>query len=91
MKTIYKYPLDITDVQQIYLRDGAKPLSVGFDGNNKLCLWAQIDTEAREMVCSIFIVGTGNSIPIVDSLVFIGSVIDKVTNPRATFVWHIYY
>lgn len=46
-KTIYKYPLDVTDVQEIKLPVGAEILTVQAQ-NGTLCLWALVDPQGIE-------------------------------------------
>lgn len=45
MKTIYKYPLQVTDIQKILMPVYAQILSVQAQ-NNQLVLWAVVETEA---------------------------------------------
>ena len=67
MKKIYKYPLEMTDTQFVYLSLGAEILTVQMQGN-QLCLWAMVNTlpDAIKKNRRIEIVGTGNSVPIGD-------------------------
>lgn len=64
MKTIYKYNLQVTDVQQIILPKGAKILCVQTQRNN-LAMWAEVDTdeitETESVIIGMF--GTGHPIP----------------------------
>jgi hypothetical protein len=62
MKTIYKYPLDITDKQDLLLPEQAQTLTAQFQYGS-LCLWAIVDTEAPKTNRTIFIFGTGHEIP----------------------------
>lgn len=89
MQTIYKYPLEITDKQEITILKGAKPLCVNFDGNNQLCLWVQVNDLAGKEEKTFYVVGTGNPIP-EDEMEYIGSVKDNVTNKNTVFMWHIF-
>lgn len=81
MKTIYKYPLVITDVQVVAMPSGAKVLSAMVQ-NGVLCLWAEIETESIEVAREVLIVGTGH--PIRFDWPYVGSVI------MSPFVWHVY-
>ena len=65
-KVIYKYKLEITDYQKIYLPIGSKILSVA-NQRESLCLWALVDPDGNfgEHLHHIEIIGTGNPIPIV--------------------------
>jgi len=90
MTTIWKYRLAITDKQTIKVQQRAIPLYVGFDGNNNLCLWCQVDD--NNMIKDnyiIYIVGTGN--PMHDTeCKYIGSVKDTYTYQHTTFIWHVF-
>lgn len=46
-KTIYKYPIESFDYQTIQLPEGAKVINADMQ-NNKVCLWALVDTENAE-------------------------------------------
>lgn len=57
--SVYKYPLEIADTQEVVLPKGAEILTAQMQNNN-LCLWVVVDTEERaEMVLKVHIVGTG--------------------------------
>lgn len=81
-KRIFKYPLEITDTQEISMPAGAKILSVA-NQRGMLCLWALCDPKAKRDSRTIEIVGTGNPWDDRDS-VFIGSVVIE------PFVWHVF-
>lgn len=84
MRTVYKYPLELTDSQILHLPSSAKPLSVQLQGN-QLCLWA--DVPAGQFVVEkevvITIVGTGHPIP-PGAVNYLGTV------QQGPFVWHVY-
>lgn len=83
MRTIYKYPLDLTDSQILHLPSSAKPLSVQLQGE-QLCMWAEVNTGVggrKEVV--ITIVGTGHPIP-PGAVHYLGTV------QQGQFVWHVY-
>lgn len=62
MKTIYKYPLQITDIQTIEIPHGFVPLSVQVQGTTPV-LWAIVDT-LNNLACVEFTtVGTGHELP----------------------------
>jgi hypothetical protein len=61
MKTIYKYPLEITDLQSVSIPFGYTLLSVQMQ-SGKPCLWAMVDTDNIEEKCTIEMFGTGNPI-----------------------------
>lgn len=93
MRTIWKFPLEITDFQQIEVPENSSMLSVAFQdrhptyplaGGKQLCLWVQVDTDRPMRKRGIYVVGTGNPMPDVIAQ-FIGTALD----PRG-FVWHVY-
>ena len=87
-KTIYKYPLELTDVQTLEVPFGAKVLSTELQGH-QICVWAIVDLTTVEPGptenLTIRIVGTGNPLPekCIESK-FLGT----VTMPP--FVWHVF-
>jgi len=91
MKTIWKYPLEVTDVQEITMPVESEILSVHFQ-HGQLTLWTQVKledlaatTELRTR--TIYIFGTGNPWPTdTPKLFFIGTALD----PNMPLVWHIY-
>lgn len=89
MRTIFKYPLELTDKQNIKLpysaRITAKPIHAGLDPQGELCVWAECDKDSGKFATvTIYIVGTGNPLPD-ETSVHIGSV------TQGSFVWHVYY
>jgi hypothetical protein len=89
MKTIHKYPLQITALQNLRLPVEARLLSAQFQGPT-LMLWVLLDTDpSLELVFrTIRIIGTGNPIDDVntDHLAFIATAQDTYFN----LVWHIF-
>jgi hypothetical protein len=61
MKTIWKFPLEVTDYQEIKLPVGAKILCVQ-PQNGKPCLWALVDPNADTYPVTIVMHGTGHEI-----------------------------
>jgi len=83
-KTIYKYPLEITDVQQIEMPLTSNILTAQMQ-NGVLCLWAAVETSDRLEKRTIFIFGTGNPM--------LGGVTSRdyiATVQDGKFVWHIF-
>lgn len=87
---IYKYPLEITDIQYIAMPVDSRILSVGNQYGN-VTLWAKVATEdqgATPMsLVRIGIFGTGNILP--DDLagaIFIGTVITE----NGQLIWHVW-
>jgi hypothetical protein len=83
-RTIYKYPLAITDQQTIEMPAGADILTAQFQYGT-LCLWATVDTDNQLTPRHIRIIGTGNPIPD-HTLAFIGT----AQMPTASLVWHVF-
>ena len=88
MKTIWKYPLEITGIQTIELPGHANILSVK-DQNGILTLWAELDTEDKSLhSVDIYIVGTGNPITFETKYMESPQYFDSVI--MGSFVWHVY-
>lgn len=84
MKTIYKYKLELADVQPVNMPMNAEILCAKVQDGN-ICIWALVDSNAPMIRRVIEIIGTGN--PIADvgrSRKYIGTV---EQNP---FIWHIF-
>jgi hypothetical protein len=87
---IYKYPLDIIDIQTLFIPNDAEILSVQFQGDT-LTLWAKqnITKENTKGHCrQIHIIGTGNEFPGIVGLKFLGT----AQEPNSSFplVWHVF-
>ena len=61
MQTIYKYELEVSELQEIYMPQGAGVLDVQ-NQNGKICVWAEVDTEAIEVKYTFAIFGTGQEL-----------------------------
>lgn len=84
MKVIWKYELEVTDVQRVAMPEGARLLSVQAQGAAPM-LWALVDSRAPIADRMIGIVGTGNPAPDDDvDAVYVGSVM------CGAFVWHVF-
>lgn len=60
---IWKYPLEVTDLQTLKMPAGAKVLTVQMQGE-ACCLWALVDEAAQVTQARTFaIYGTGNPVP----------------------------
>lgn len=86
-KTIWKFPLETTDVQEIQTPANAKMLSVGLDPEGALCLWALVNPKEDLEAITVNIVGTGNPVPrsVLMWSEFLGTVTD------GPYVWHVFY
>jgi hypothetical protein len=82
VKTIWKYTLDLTDVQIVEMPYGATILTAQMQGQD-INLWAEVEPDHYKKTRWIWICDTGNPVP------------DKVLKYISTvqmdrFVWHIY-
>ena len=84
---IWKYPLELTDGQQVMMPAGAEILSVA-EQNGRLCLWALVDpAETLRLGRLIEIHGTGNlSINTLRTRKFIGTCVTS----GGALVWHVF-
>jgi len=83
MKQIWKYPLKITEEQQILMPRQAKILSAGLDPHGELCVWALVDPARPVHIRRFRIFGTGH--PFEDTLwALVASVL---VHP---FMWHVF-
>ncbi len=64
MQTIHKYPIEITDSQEVMLPDGARILTVQLQ-HGQACLWALVESENPLKPRRILSYGTGH--PVSDS------------------------
>lgn len=62
MKTIWKFPLAVTDGQVVAMPAGARILTVHPQGDH-VCLWALVESNAPTVTRRIAIVGTGKPAP----------------------------
>lgn len=82
--TIWKYLLDIADIQIINLPGHSKPLSVQVQ-NGELCLWALVEeTMPLRWSWRVRIVGTGHPFPDYLTCQFLGTV------QMGPLVWHVF-
>jgi hypothetical protein len=72
MRTIYKYPLELVDLQTLELPAGAELLTVQMQ-DGRPCLWAEVATSAPARPRTIAIYGTGNPIPGDAEIEYIGT------------------
>lgn len=88
MKTVWKYPIRISDDPTLATISGvdAKPVHVGHDPAGAPCVWIEVEpARGRTEVLAFLVVGTGHPIPgTVAEPVYVGSLHD------GPFVWHVY-
>ncbi len=84
MKKIFKYPLEITDSQEIHLSPNCQLLSVQIQ-NGAPTLWAMVDPDARMFPVTVYVIGTGNPVPSeVNTAIYVDTV------QLNGFVWHVF-
>ena len=96
MRTIWKFPLEITDVQRISMPVDADVISV-VNQNNQIVLYAIVDDTAPRENREVRIFGTGNEFTLPESwkitqeYKFIGTVTTSMDDlPFGDFVWHVF-
>lgn len=83
-RTIWKFPLRLTDVQTVMMPAGAEILAVGVQADG-IMLWARVDPAVSERQgYNIAIVGTGHPAPDDTQSTYIGTVMD------GPYVWHVF-
>ena len=82
MKTVWKYPLVITDRQSVRAPKGALPLTVQLQGGT-ITLWMEVDPKAPLEDHYFYVVGTGNEVP-EKAMLFVGTV------QMLPYVWHVF-
>lgn len=86
MKTIYKYPLAITDSQVLEIPNGFELIHAGLDPQGVPCVWATVYPGNDINSVTIYIFGTGEQItPAPQARKHIGSFVNKA------FVWHVFH
>ena len=83
MRTIYRYPLRVTDVQTITGPGLDQIVSVD-NRRSELEVWGEVNTAEIDVTWKVYVVGTGNSADHVVWADHVGHVID------GPFVWHVY-
>jgi hypothetical protein len=81
MRTVWKFPLEITDQQVIEVHGIPRVVLVAIQ-NGTPCIWMEMDTDERKVPMRLYIVGTGHSVPPFTQHV--------VSFLDGRFVWHIY-
>lgn len=61
MKSIWKFPIEVTDEQSVKMPVGAQALSVQVQ-NGQVCLWALVDADAETEERFVQIFGTGHPV-----------------------------
>lgn len=82
MRTIWKFPIPISDRFELVVPDGYSVVHVGPDPQGHLSFWADVDTDATRSSYVFSVVGTGNPAP--KNGFHAGSFVDW------PFVWHLF-
>lgn len=82
MKTIWKFPLELKDLQNISIPEGAEILHCAIQSGG-VFLWAIVDPSLPLQRREIEMIGTGNPIP-EEERRYISTIID------GALVWHIF-
>ena len=85
-RTIWKYPLIITDRQTIPVPVFSTPLSVQFQ-QGVLCLWVEVDPDIELEQRMIHVYGTGNPMATKVIQQYVGT----AQEPDRQLVWHVYW
>ena len=86
MRRIYKYELEVTDVQQVDIPMGAIILSAQ-NQNGQVCVWALVDPTHPPLSRTFRIYGTGNPC---DVTLGKSTFIDTVQTMGGRLVWHVF-
>lgn len=90
MRTIYKYPLALTDAQVVYMSAGAKVLTAQLQ-QGRLMLWAEAEPNAKAaQPVSVYIATTGNPLPEFRNPGGTRYVSTFQLHDEGTFVGHVY-
>lgn len=89
MRTVYKYPMELTDITSVSVPMGALIRDVGIDWEGRLCVWLEVDTENPMELLRFRVAGTGHPLRCKgmekeDCLRFLKTV------PNKPFFWHVY-
>jgi hypothetical protein len=87
MRTIWKYPLQVTDEQAVHMPEDADILCVQMQGG-QLTMWAAVHPGNRLVPRRVVIFGTGHPIPddALDGLGYVGT----VQMGGGSLVWHVF-
>lgn len=84
MKTIWKFPLSLSDESVFKMPSGAKVLSAGVQ-EERIHIWAEVDPDKIQVLKRFYVVGTGHPMPI-GNLRFI----DTVHMAGGELVFHVF-
>lgn len=87
-KTIWKYPLLLTDEQAVQMPKGAEILCVQVQGSRP-CLWALVDSSVKNDERLIVIYGTGHPMPEAHNA-YRRQYIGTAQMNDGSLVWHVF-
>lgn len=82
MNAVYKYELDLTDVNEITMPMGAEIIHANIDPHGSPCVWAVVNPENKPQRKLIYIRGTGQPLP--DNCIHLSSF------RQGPFIWHVF-
>ena len=84
MKTVWKFPLEIADEQNLMMPECAEILTAQMQGGT-LCLWALVNPDAPKQRRIIEILGTGNPAPDTER-----KYISTAQIAGGLLIWHVF-
>lgn len=82
MKTVWKFPIEIADLQVVKMPAMAEVVHVGLDPLGVPCIWAKVDPAGERIDYPVYITGTGAPLPESTAVQHLGSFVQK------PWVWH---
>lgn len=82
MKTIWKFPLTISERQAIEIPANSRFLHIGVDGEGVRCLWFAVDPSSDFIPMEVIVIGTGLDLPHVGD--YIGTI------NVGGYLWHYF-
>ena len=82
-KLVWKYPLEMLEMQTIQIPAGAKLLHVDTQGTERPVLWAAVNPDMPMENRRFVVVGTGH-LEIPKDCVYVGTAVGPV------YVWHVF-
>ncbi len=86
MRAIWKFPLDITETQDVRMPRGAKILSVQMQ-RGKLVLWAVVDPDKAIQERTFHVFGTGHDFP---DWLSVEQHVGTVQDMNGALIWHVF-
>lgn len=85
MKSIFKYPIPVADTQKVTMPADARILCVQTQRGDQVCLWAEVNPNAKLASRTIEMFGTGHAMD-ESSRIYIGT----VQIAGGVLVFHVY-